>query len=156
MTERSNQPIGTGGPDRPTVVIGDDDLSIRQDFRRLLEHDGRFDVIGTANDGHDLVAVVTESRPDVAVVDVRMPRATGIEATAAIVEGTATAVLIVTTFDLDRDVRAAIRAGASGFLLKNEAADHLADAVAAVADGQQVYNAVAIGTLVDALTDDVL
>ncbi len=139
---------------RPSVVIADDDLSVRQDFRRLLEHDGRCDIVGMAHDGADLVAMVASVRPDVAVVDVRMPQLTGIEATKLIFERTDTAVLIVTTFDLDRDVRAAIRAGASGFLLKVEAADQLADAVLAVAHGQQVYNSTAIGTLVDALNDE--
>lgn len=139
---------------KPTVVIADDDLPIRQDFRKLFEHDGRFEVVGLAHDGVDLVELVKRLRPDVAVVDVRMPRATGITATQTIVNETDTAVLIATTFDLDRDVQAAIRAGAAGFLLKSEAADHLVDAAAAVADGQQVYNATAIGAMVDALTDE--
>lgn len=137
---------------QPTVVIADDDLPIRQDFKKLIEHDGRLKVVGVAHDGLDLVDVVMRTRPDIAVVDVRMPRATGIEATAAITSQTDTAVLIVTTFDLDRDVRAAIRAGAAGFLLKTEAADNLVEAALAVAAGEQVYNPTAIGTLVSALT----
>lgn len=141
-------------PSRPTVVIADDDLPIREDFKKLIEHDGRLDVVGMAHDGVDLVEVVTRTRPDVAIVDVRMPRATGIEATAAITTQTDTAVLIVTTFDLDRDVRAAIRAGAAGFLLKTEAASSLVDAALAVAGGQQVYNPTAIGALVGALTGE--
>lgn len=137
---------------RPRVVIADDDLSVRQDFRRLLEHDGRVEIVGMAHDGKDLVELVLEKRPDVAIVDVRMPRATGIEATTEIVENTDTRVLIATTFDLDRDVRAAIRAGASGFLLKTEAAANLAEAVLAVSDGNKVYNSTAIGAMVEALT----
>lgn len=139
---------------RPTVVIADDDLPIRQDFRALIEHDGRLKVVGVAHDGIDLLDVVLRTRPTVAIVDVRMPRATGIDATREIVARTETAVLIVTTFDLDRDVQAAIRAGASGFLLKSEAADRLVDAAVAVAGGNQVYNPTAIGTLVHALGDD--
>ncbi|MEM9135535.1 MAG: response regulator transcription factor [Actinomycetota bacterium] len=139
--------------DRPTAILADDDLSIRQDYRRLIEHDGRLELLGAAHDGLDAVDLAVRTRPDVAILDVRMPRATGIEATRAIVEQTDAAVLVVTTFDLDRDVRAAIRAGANGFLLKTEAADQLVDAALAVAGGERVYNPTAVGLLVEALAD---
>lgn len=138
--------------DRATVVIVDDDLPIRQDFGRLLEHDGRLRVVGYAHDGLDAVETVGRLKPDLAVMDVRMPQMTGIEATRIITETTDTAVLVVTTFDLDRDVLAAIKAGAAGFLLKAEAAAQLADASVTVVDGGQLYNPVATRLLVEHLT----
>lgn len=140
--------------ERPTAILADDDLSIRQDYRRLIEHDGRLELLGAAHDGHDAIDLALRTRPDVAILDVRMPRATGIEATRAIVEQSDTGVLVVTTFDLDRDVRAAIQAGAKGFLLKTEAVDQLIEAALAVAGGERVYNATAIGLLVEALADN--
>lgn len=136
-----------------TVIVVDDDPSITADFGRIIRHDGRLDLLGTARDGAQAIELAQRLRPSIAIMDVRMPRTNGIEATRIITETTSTAVLIVTTFDLDRDVLAAIRAGAAGFLLKNEAPARMVDAALAILTGEQVFDAFATATLVNAVTD---
>lgn len=119
------------------VVIADDQEMIRTGFRLILEQAG-VDVVAEAADGLEAVEVARRARPDVVLMDVRMPRLDGIKATRRIVQGTpplATRVLVLTTFDLDEYVYAALRAGASGFLLKDLPAEQLASAVTAVAAG---------------------
>lgn len=142
----------TAAAPRPTVIVVDDDPSITTDFGRIIRHDGRLDLIGTAHDGAQAVELAQRLRPAIAIMDVRMPRTNGIEATRIITETTSTAVLIVTTFDLDRDVLSAIRAGAAGFLLKNEAPARLVEAARAILAGEQVLDAFATATLVNAVT----
>ncbi|KUL22060.1 response regulator [Streptomyces regalis] len=118
------------------VVIADDQQMVRQGFTVLLNTKPDIDVIGQAVDGLDAVAKVAELTPDVVLMDIRMPELGGIEATRRITtESPHIKVLVLTTFDLDEYVYEALRAGASGFLLKDASADQLAEAVRVVAAG---------------------
>jgi DNA-binding NarL/FixJ family response regulator len=119
------------------VVVIDDQAAVRSGFAALLETQADFDVIGTADDGAAAVSLCREGRPDVALMDVRMPEMDGIEATRRIVAEAdgATRVLMLTTFDLDEYVYDALAAGASGFLLKDSTAESLFEAVRVIAAG---------------------
>ena len=119
-----------------SVVIVDDQAMVRQGLRLILELAG-IEVLGEAEDGEHGVAVVREQEPDVVLMDVRMPRVDGIEATRRIVAaGLPTRVLVLTTFDLDVHVYDALRAGAAGFLLKDVTAERLVAAVEETAAGE--------------------
>jgi len=121
------------------VVLADDQALIREGFRSILERDPEVQVVGEAVDGTDAVAVTRRLRPDIVVMDVRMPRTDGIAATAAICADPllpATRVIVVTTYELDEYVFGALRAGASGFLLKDLDPDDLRQAVRLVATGE--------------------
>jgi DNA-binding NarL/FixJ family response regulator len=121
------------------VVLVDDQELVRTGFRLVLGGQPDMDVVGEAGDGAEAVAVTAGTRPDVVVMDVRMPRMDGVEATRRIrAEPDAPRVLILTTFDLDEYVYEAIRAGASGFLLKDTGARNLIDAVRIVHSGDAV------------------
>ncbi|MEV0641819.1 response regulator transcription factor [Streptomyces sp. NPDC050619] len=125
---------GTGGTIR--VLIADDQQMVRQGFSVLLNTQPGIEVIGQAVDGLDAVAKVGELAPDVVLMDIRMPELGGIEATRRITaERPDIKVLVLTTFDLDEYVYEALRAGASGFLLKDASAEKLAEAVRVVAAG---------------------
>ncbi|MEU1041877.1 response regulator [Streptomyces sp. NPDC005551] len=118
------------------VLIADDQQMVRQGFTVLLNAHPGIEVIGQAVDGLDAVAQVAELSPDVVLMDIRMPELGGIEATRRITVSTPDVrVLVLTTFDLDEYVYEALRAGASGFLLKDASADQLAEAVRIVAAG---------------------
>ncbi|MDT7846237.1 response regulator transcription factor [Streptomyces justiciae] len=118
------------------VLIADDQQMVRQGFTVLLNTQPDIDVVGQAVDGLDAVKKVAELAPDVVLMDIRMPELGGIEATRRIAEATPQIrVLVLTTFDLDEYVYEALRAGASGFLLKDASADQLAEAVRVVAAG---------------------
>ncbi|MGW3860924.1 response regulator [Streptomyces sp. NPDC005047] len=118
------------------VLIADDQQMVRQGFTVLLNTQPDIEVIGQAVDGLDAVAKVAEQAPDVVLMDIRMPELGGIEATRLITGATPEIrVLVLTTFDLDEYVYEALRAGASGFLLKDASADQLAEAVRVVASG---------------------
>ncbi|MGW2518111.1 response regulator [Streptomyces sp. NPDC001617] len=118
------------------VLIADDQQMVRQGFTVLLNTQPDIEVIGQAVDGLDAVAKVAELAPDVVLMDIRMPELDGIEATHRITtEREHIKVLVLTTFDLDEYVYEALRAGASGFLLKDASADKLAEAVRVVAAG---------------------
>jgi DNA-binding NarL/FixJ family response regulator len=120
------------------VVVVDDQELVRSGFALILERAG-LEVVGEAADGLEAVDVVAETGPDVVLMDVRMPRLDGIEATRRIVSAhPATKVLALTTFDLDEYVYAAVRAGASGFLLKDVSPADLVHAVGVVARGDVV------------------
>ncbi|MET8154050.1 response regulator [Actinoplanes sp. NPDC049668] len=120
-----------------TVVLADDQELVRAGFAMILEARDDIEVVGEAGDGLAAVALTAEARPDVVLMDVRMPRMDGIEATRRIVaSGSAARVVMLTTFDLDEPVFAALRAGASGFLLKDIRPADLADAVRVVARGE--------------------
>ena len=121
-----------------TVVVADDQPVICAGFAALLDAQPDIEVVGSAADGEQLVALVSRTRPDVALVDVRMPVMDGIAATAAISKSWDTKVLILTTFDLDEYVYAAIKAGASGFLLKDVTGDRLVEGVRLVAEGSML------------------
>ncbi|MFG3099692.1 response regulator [Streptomyces sp. NPDC048182] len=121
---------------RIRVLIADDQQMVRQGFTVLLDTQADIEVIGQAVDGLDAVAKVAELAPDVVLMDIRMPELGGIEATRRITEAhDGIRVLVLTTFDLDEYVYEALRAGASGFLLKDASADQLAEAVRVVAAG---------------------
>ncbi len=119
------------------IVIVDDQQVVRDGFASLLETQPDFTVVGTASDGVEGVLICRERRPDVVVMDVRMPGMDGIEATSQLIGSGADGprILILTTFDLDEYVYDALRAGASGFLLKDVTAERLFDAVRVIAAG---------------------
>ncbi|MBO3101510.1 response regulator transcription factor [Cellulomonas fengjieae] len=124
------------------VLLVDDQALIRMGFRLLLSSTDDLEVVGEAQDGQAAVEQVAALRPDVVLMDVRMPGVNGIDATRRIVEThPETRVLVLTTFDLDEYAFAALRAGASGFLLKDAAPDELAAAVRTVASGDAVVSA---------------
>ncbi|PRY37985.1 response regulator [Umezawaea tangerina] len=118
------------------VLIADDQTLVRTGFRMILENSGDMRVVGEAGDGAEATAMTRDLRPDVVLMDVRMPEVDGVEATRRICAGdTGARVLMLTTFDLDEYVYAAIQAGASGFLLKDTLAADLLSAVRVVARG---------------------
>jgi DNA-binding NarL/FixJ family response regulator len=122
-----------------TVLLADDQALVRSGFRLLLELAG-FEVVGEAADGLEAVELVRALRPDVVLMDIRMPRLDGIEATRRIgLAGVPSRVLVLTTFDLDEHVYDALRAGASGFLLKDVERDRLVAAVRTVAAGEALF-----------------
>jgi DNA-binding NarL/FixJ family response regulator len=121
------------------VAVADDQALVRAGFTVLLRTAGDIEVVGEAADGRAAVDLVTQERPDVILMDIRMPGMNGVEATALITGDerlSATRVLILTTFDLDEYVFDALRAGASGFLLKDTLPDDLLAAVRVVAGGE--------------------
>ncbi|WP_327368324.1 response regulator transcription factor [Streptomyces sp. NBC_01217] len=119
------------------VLIVDDQMMVREGFSVLLNAMPGIEVVGEAVDGRQAIAQVAALRPDVVLMDIRMPELNGIEATREIVAADADAkVLVLTTFDLDEYVYQALRAGASGFLLKDASARQLADGVRVVAAGE--------------------
>ncbi|WP_188195774.1 response regulator [Nonomuraea sp. SYSU D8015] len=119
-----------------TVVVADDQAMIRAGFAALLAAQPDLQVVGEAADGLEAVAAARALRPDVVLMDVRMPNLDGLEATRRITEaGRETKVLILTTFDIDDYVYAALRGGASGFLLKDAPPADLVTAVRVVAAG---------------------
>ncbi|MCI4082771.1 response regulator transcription factor [Streptomyces sp. MMS21 TC-5] len=124
------------------VMIADDQMMVRQGFTVLLNAQPDIEVVGQAVDGADAVAKVAELAPDVVLMDIRMPGMGGIEATSVItrVPDASVKVLVLTTFDLDEYVYEALRAGASGFLLKDASADQLAEAVRVVAAGEALLS----------------
>jgi DNA-binding NarL/FixJ family response regulator len=120
-----------------SVAIVDDQELVRAGFRLIIESAGDLDVVGEAANGEEAVALVEQHGPDVVLMDVRMPVMDGIEATRRIgAGGSATRVIVLTTFDLDEYVHEALRAGASGFLLKDTPAATLLDAIRIVAQGE--------------------
>jgi DNA-binding NarL/FixJ family response regulator len=129
----------TGGVPVPLVriVVADDHQVVRDGFAGMLDTQSEFTVVGTAADGAEAVRVCLERRPDVVLMDVRMPGLDGIEATRQLagIGKTGPRILILTTFDLDQYVYDALSAGASGFLLKDVTAEQLFDAVRIIAAG---------------------
>jgi DNA-binding NarL/FixJ family response regulator len=122
-----------------TVLLADDHALIRKGFRMILDAEADIEVVGEAADGATAVSMCSALRPDVVLMDVRMPGRDGIEATGDIVAaGLPSRVLILTTFDLDDYVYAGLRAGASGFLLKDTQPDDLVAAIRTIAAGDAV------------------
>ena len=119
------------------VLIVDDQALVRAGFRMILEAEEDMDVVGEAADGREAVAEARRLRPDVVLMDVRMPEVDGIEATRRLLgeDGTAVKIVMLTTFDMDEYVYDALRAGASGFLLKDVPPEQLVDGIRAVVRG---------------------
>ena len=119
-----------------SVLIADDQELVRVGLRKILENDPQTTVAGEANNGEDAVNAATRLRPDVVLMDIRMPVLDGIEATRRIVNAQpATRVLILTTFGLDSYVYDALHAGASGFMLKDAPPEEIAAAIQIIANG---------------------
>jgi DNA-binding NarL/FixJ family response regulator len=118
------------------VLIADDQGMVRTGFTAFLGTQPDIEVVGEAADGLEAVERATELKPDIVLMDVRMPRMDGLEATRRILADVPTKILILTTFDLDDYVYEALRAGASGFLLKDASARQLVEAVRVVAAGE--------------------
>jgi len=122
------------------VLLADDQALVRAGFRMILTAEPGIEVVGQAADGGEAVALARELTPDVVLMDVRMPIMDGIEATRQIVDGEAgPRVLVLTTFDLDEVVYDALRAGASGFLLKDAPEERLVTAIRVVAEGGSLF-----------------
>ena len=122
----------------PRILIVDDQAVVRSGFRVLLEDEPGFDIVGEAQDGREAIALVARRQPDVVLMDIRMPGMDGLEATRRLTGPDAehpVKVIVITTFDLDEYVFAALRAGAAGFLLKDAQPEVLIDAIHAVASG---------------------
>lgn len=137
-----------------TVLIVDDQPLQRLGFRMLLEGTPGMSALGEAEHGAEAVRMTAELRPDVVLMDVRMPGMDGIEATRRITaDGGRSHVLILTTFDLDEYAYAALRAGASGFLLKNARPEELIAGIHAVATGEAVVAPSLTRRLLDAYAD---
>jgi DNA-binding NarL/FixJ family response regulator len=137
------------------VVIADDQALVRGGFRVLVETAADMKVLGEASNGTEAVALTRQHHPDVVLMDVRMPVQDGIEATRRIKEDEDTAdvrVLILTTFDLDEYVYAALRAGASGFLLKDTTPEKLLDAIRVIASGEGLLAPTVTRRLIEAFT----
>ena len=119
------------------VLIVDDQMLMRQGLQTLLDLENDIQVVGQASDGTEAVAIVAQTKPDVVLMDVRMPRLNGVEATRQIRGQTPqTQVIILTTFDDDEYVFEGLRAGAMGYLLKDVSAEDLTDAIRRVARGE--------------------
>lgn len=119
-----------------TLVVVDDQFLIRDGVAAILDAEDDFTVLGTAADGAEAVGLIATLAPDVALMDIRMPEVDGIEATRRVIaSGSATKILILTTFGADDYVLAALRAGASGYLLKDAPRESLVAAIRAVAAG---------------------
>ena len=144
----NGEPVQPGGAERPgevsgpiSVVLADDQALMRMGFRMVLEAEEDIAVVGEASDGTSALAQAKALHPDVILMDVRMPGMNGIEATERIArECPGTRVLILTTFDLDEYAFAGLRAGASGFLLKDTRPAELAEAIRTVASGEAVVS----------------
>ena len=121
-----------------TIALVDDQELVRTGFRLILESEPGFEIVGEAGDGTGALTLIARTKPDVVLMDVRMPGMDGIEATRRV--GPPTRVLVLTTFDLDEVVWEAIRAGAAGFLLKTAPADDLVRAVRVVAAGDSLLS----------------
>jgi len=130
------------------IVIADDQALVRSGFRLIIEGRPDLEIVGEAEDGMQAVALVQELDPDVILLDIRMPNLDGIEATKRIVASASrTRVLVLTTFDLDEYVYGAVRAGASGFLLKDVRPAELIDAIRVIASGNALLGPTAIERL---------
>lgn len=132
------------------VVIVDDQTLVRVGFRMILDARDDVDVVGEAGDGDAAVRLVRATRPDVVLMDVRMPTMDGIEATRRIVEsGSEARIVMLTTYDIDEYVFAALRAGASGFMLKDVRPAELVEGVRVVARGDALLAASVTRRLLD-------
>ena len=138
----------------PTVLIVDDHATFRALARRMLEGHG-YEVVGEAQDGEEAIEIATQTRPDVILMDIRMPGISGITATERILAQAAPPppkILVLTTFDLDEYVYGALKAGACGFLLKDTPPDRLLAAIDTVHAGDMLFSASVIKGLIETYT----
>ena len=126
-----------------SIVLGEDHLITRQGIRRLLEDENGFTIIGEASNGEEAVELVSETKPDVVIMDIAMPKLNGIEATRQIkLTNPRIGVLILSAYDDDEYVFAMLKAGAAGYLLKSVSGDELIRAVKAIHKGEPVLDPV--------------
>jgi DNA-binding NarL/FixJ family response regulator len=138
-------------------MLVDDQAMVRSGFRMILESEDDFAVVGEAADGVEAVEMVARCQPDVILMDIRMPRMDGVEATSRILAdrpagGAGPRILVLTTFDLDDYVYAVLRSGASGFLLKDAPAEQLIDAVRVVHRGDALLSPSVTRRLIEEVT----
>ena len=132
------------------VLIADDERLVRAGFRRILDDEDDLCVVAEAADGAEAIALANEVRPDVVLMDMRMPVVNGIEATRQIVvDENGPRVLVLTTFDLDEYVYSALQAGASGFLLKDAPEEQLLAAIRVVSAGGALFSPTVTRRLID-------
>lgn len=130
---------GPSGMSKLKIFLADDQSLVRSGFRMLIDAEDDMQVVGEATNGMGALSALSNEPADVVLMDIRMPEMDGVEATRRIVEaGLPTKVLVLTTFDLDEYVFAALKAGASGFMLKDARPDDLLSAIRSVADGEAV------------------
>ena len=135
------------------VLIADDQTLFRAGLARLLNEDQRIQVVGQALDGQDAVKQAAKLKPDVVLMDVRMPLVDGIEATRQITEADPNIkVLMLSTFDTDSNVIQALKAGASGYVLKDASADAIASSIVAVMSGERVMASAVANRVLEMLT----
>ena len=137
------------------VILADDQTLVRGGFRMILRGEPDIDVIGEAADGAEAIALARKLDPDVVLMDVRMPNMDGIEATRRILDGgeRAPRVLVLTTFDVDEYVYEALRAGASGFLLKDAPEEQLVSGIRIVAGGASLFAPAVTRRLIERFAD---
>jgi DNA-binding NarL/FixJ family response regulator len=137
----------------PRVLIVDDQTLFRSGLARLLDGDDRVSVIGEAGDGNEAVQKVSTLKPDIVLMDLRMPNLDGIEATRKIVaEHPEVKVLILTTFEADNHVIQALKVGASGYILKDSQPDAIVSSILAVAAGERVMSGAVASRVLEMLT----
>jgi DNA-binding NarL/FixJ family response regulator len=135
------------------VLIADDQTLFRAGLARLLNEDERVEVVGQAVDGQDAVKQAAKLKPDVVLMDLKMPGVDGIEATRQIIEADpAIKVLILTTFETDSNVIQALKAGASGYVLKDSTADAITSSIVAVMSGERVMASAVANRVLEMLT----
>jgi DNA-binding NarL/FixJ family response regulator len=132
------------------VLVADDQPLVRGGFRMILDERPDLELVGEAEDGEQAIRLARELDPDVILMDIRMPSLDGVEATRRLVEaGSRARILVLTTFDLDEYVYAAVRSGASGFLLKDVQPAELVDAIRVVAAGNSLFGPAATQRLLE-------
>lgn len=132
------------------VLIADDHAVLREGMRQLLEQEKDMDVIGEASDGEEAVAMATELKPDVALMDIVMPKLSGVEATKLIKKSSpSTCILILTAYSDIRYILGLLEAGASGYLIKSARGDEIVGAIRAVCTGESVLDSLATRKLLE-------
>ncbi|HYZ02077.1 MAG TPA: response regulator transcription factor [Candidatus Binatia bacterium] len=141
---------------RPRVLITDDQTLFRSGLAKLLEADKRIEVIGEAGDGEEAIEMVDSMSPDVVLMDLKMPNLDGVEATARITQAhPEVKVLVLTTFDADNHFIQALKAGASGYVLKDSEPDAIVSSILAVVSGERVMATAVANRVLDMLTGTV-